>query len=141
MICTLGTKNVFMYQVKQINEIIFALTELPMIRTELMSPCSPMPDYFEDDYFDQPGLTFNMAHSQSLDEEQNESIGSLDSGDYIFQPGNYSSENVSVENVVIDEDYNSNLIMNSISYNHMYNIANQDILSETSESADMHDDA
>lgn len=112
-----------------------------MITPELMSPGSPLPDYFEDDYFDQPGLMFNMTHRQALDGENNGSIGSLDSGDYIFQPGNHFSETVSVENVVIDDDYNSNLIMNSINYNHMYNIANQDVLSETSESADLHDNA
>lgn len=108
-----------------------------MISTELMSPSSPLLDYIEDDYFDQPGLTFNMTHRQGLNKKHDGSLSSLDSGDYMFQPGNLSS----VENLVTDDDYNSNLIMNSINFNHLYNIANQEVLSETSESADTHDDA
>lgn len=112
---------------------------MPIISTEEISPSSPLTGYFEDDYFDQPELIFNIAHSQALDKKYNGSPCSLDSGDYVLQPGNHFGENVSVENVVIDDDYNSNVIK-SINYNCLYNIANQEVLSETSESADMHDD-
>lgn len=108
-------------------------------------PSSPVPGFIDEDYYDQQDLMFKSINStyRSIPEDDGAYDGShssLESDDELHQLGDNVIESaISFEDVVIDDDYNHYLFINPVDYNNMYNISNHEVLSETSESADMHD--